>query len=207
MEIYGVLAEDFYRDQVPTQVTDAIGRTIIEQYGIAADIAEERWGADEMHDALPIFRRAEIETGLRRLRGMFAGQVGVEAVPNVLANAYHREIYAGSVVITQQKVEGPKQPIRDARFRSTLARRSQLSFDLFDDEYIPTADARLWACFIHMPSSRVDRPAFVRVAFPLPDGTFEHDVDLYDLDPDLRGYTDSDELVRLRAELRRRRTG
>lgn len=196
-----------YRAQVPEGVTEHIGRMIVEQYGVTADIAEERWGRDEMHDALPIFRRAEIETSLVTLRGLFPGVVGVESVPNVVANAFHREVYCGDVAITQSKVEAAKGPIRDARFRATLAQRSQMSFDLLHDESAPPVDARLWACFTHMPSDRLDVPAFVRVAFPLADGSIEHDVDLYDLVPGLRGYAESEALLELRRDLRRRRTG
>ncbi len=205
MDIYGALAEDFYRSEVPPEVSEKIGRIIIETYGIAHDVAEERWGEGEMHDALAGFRRAEIETALTALRGIFPGQVTVELLPNVIRNANHREVYCGGVAITQSKVESKEGPIREARFRETLAQRSQLSFDLLGDEPQPLPDARLWACFVHMPSDRLDIPAFVRVAFPLPDGSWEHSVNLDDLVPDLRGYAGSQALLTLRAELRRRR--
>lgn len=205
MDIYGALAEDLYRAEVPSPVSEHVGRIIIEQYAIAADMAEERWDAGEVHDTLAVFRRAEIETALLSLRGIFPGTVSVESVPNASANAYHREIYSGKVAITQSKVESSKGPIREARFRETLAVRSQISFDWFGDEQKPRADARLWACYVHMPSMRLDRPEFVRVAFPLPDGSWEHSLSLDDLVPNLRGYADSEELLKLREELRSRR--
>lgn len=203
------MAESLYRTDVPVDLTESIGRLVIETYGVAADIAEDRWGEGEMHDTLAAFRRAEIETGLLSLRGRFPGVVSVESVLNKTRNAYHREVYAGRVAITQSKVESDKGPIRQADFRQTLAQRSQLSLDLLPEEPAkPTAsDDRLWASFVHMPSDRADVPAFVRVAFPLPDGSWEHSVSLYDLVPTLRGYAESEELITLRRELRRRRTG
>jgi hypothetical protein len=207
LDIYGVLAEDLYRAEVPEEVTEQIGRIIIENYGIAADIAEERWGREEMHDALASFRRAEIETALRALRGVFPGIVAVEPSPNATANAFHREVYVGRVTLTQSKVEARRGPIREARFRETLAQRSQISLNLLGDDPNPVRDARLWSCFVHMPSDRADVPAFVRLAFPLPDGSWEHDVDLYALAPRLRGYAQSDALLTLRRDLRKRRTG
>jgi hypothetical protein len=207
LDLYGALAEDLYRSDVTPDITEHIGRIIIENYGITADIAEERWGRDEMHDALAPFRRAEIETALLSLRGIAPGRVQVDSVSNAMRNAYHREVYVGRVAITQSKVDAPHGPIREARFRVTLAMRSQQSFDLLGDEPEPRPDALLWASFVHMPSDRPDLPAFIRVAFPFPDGSWEHSVDLYALVPSLGGYAESQTLIQLRQELRRRRTG
>jgi hypothetical protein len=206
LDIYGELAQGLYQTDVPDVVTERIGRVIIETYGVAADFAEERWDRDEVHDALASFRRAELETTLLSLRGVFPGLVSVESVPNAVGNAYHREVYCGRVAATQSKVEAEKGPIREARFRATLARSSQLSLRLLPEQDEPAPDTRLWACFVHMPSDRrVDVPAFIRVAFPFPDGSWEHSVDLYELAPALRDYAQSDELLALRSELRRRR--
>lgn len=207
MDVYGKLAEDLYRVEVPALVTEQIGRIIIENYAFAADMAEERWGRGEMHDALAPFRRADIETALLSLRGIFPGQVWVEEVANSTGNAFHREVYVGRVAITESKVESANGPIREARFRETLARASQTSMDLLGDEVPPSPTARLWSCFVHMPSGRLDVPEFVRVAFPFPDGTWDHSVSLFDLTPWLQGYAPSDELATLRRELKRRRAG
>ncbi len=203
------MAESLYRTDVPVGLSEAIGRIVIETYGIAADMAEERWDAGEMHDALAPFRRAEIETRLLSLRGLFPRAVEVESVLNKTRNAHHREVYCGRVAITQSKVESDKGPIRQADFRQTLARRSQLSLDLLGEEpsSAASADDLLWASFVHMPSDRVDVPAFVRVAFPLPDGSWDHSVSLFDLVPGLLGFAQSEEMITLRRELRRRRTG
>jgi hypothetical protein len=207
VDIYGELAQELYRADVAPEVTERIGQIIIETYGISADFAEERWDRGEMHDALASFRRAEVETTLLSLRGIFPGQVAVESVPNALQNAYHREVYCGRVAVTQSKVEAEKGPIREARFRATLAHSSQLNFNLLREDDHQRTDVRLWACFVHMPSSRVDLPAFIRIAFPFPDGTWEHSINLYDEVPSLRGYAQSDYLLDLRAERRRRQAG
>jgi len=206
LKLYGPQQEELYRSEVPLPVTRAYGEMIIEQYAITADQAEERWLSEEAADALPNYRRAEIETATLKLRGLGAG---VEAALNAAGNHHHREVIAGRVVITQSKVESKTGPIRDAVFRRSLAMKSQtISMNLLDDEPDATTTGevdRLWACFVHMPSKRLDRPAFIRIAFPFPDGTWDWYVDLFDLIPDLVGYANSPALVTLRDEQRKRR--
>src|SRR4051812_24002265 len=121
----------FYQANVGDDVTAAYARTILEQYGLTYDLAEERWLEPELHDALAPLRRADIETALVKLRGLFQG-VLVEDVLNSTKNAYHRETVVGQVVITQSMVDSPRGPIRYARHRDTLAQRSQLCLNLFE---------------------------------------------------------------------------
>jgi hypothetical protein len=196
-----------YQANVGEDVTAAYARTILEQYGLTYDWAEERWLEPELHDALAPLRRADIETALVKLRGLFPGVVLVEDVLNSTKNAYHRETVVGRTVITQSMVDGPKGPIRYARHRDTLAQRSQLCLDLFQ---VGTPASRegelaLWACWVHMPSDMLDRPSFVRLAFPFEDGTWEESYDLYDLVPSLRGYTESEAVLALRRDAKQAR--
>jgi hypothetical protein len=196
-----------YRASVSDDVTEACARTILEQYGLAYDLAEERYLEPELHDALATIRRAEIETALVKLRGVFPGLVTVEAVPNPVRNAHHREVIVGQTVITQSLVEGPKSPIRYARHRDTLAQRSQLRMDLLQEDSPASraGDLALWACWVHVAADRPDRPASLRLAFPFTDGSWEESYDVYDLVPTLRGYVGSETVLELRREAKKAR--
>lgn len=196
-----------YRADVGDDVTAAYARTILEQYGLSFDWAEERWLEPELHDALAPVRRGDIETALVKLRGLFPGVVLVEDVLNPARNASHRETIVGRTVITQSMVDGPRGPIRYARHRDTLAQRSQLCFDLLQEGSPVTKDGdlALWACWVHMPSDSLDRPSFVRLAFPFEDGTWEESYNLYDLVPALKGYTESEAVMTLRRDAKQAR--
>lgn len=195
-----------YRESIPPDLTETIGRGVIERYAIAFDKTEEQWLEEEQHDALAVVRRAEIETSLVGLRGMFDG-IRVESVLNAARNSYHREVGYGLFVITQSMVEGPSSRVRDAVFRRILARQSQLSLNLLNDD-APPPDGAIWACFVHLPATdRRDTPSMIRVAFPDEAGWWSQyeSWDLYDLVPSLRGYAVGPELATLREELRRQR--
>lgn len=131
----------------------------------------------------------------------------VEDVLNPARNASHRETLVGRTVITQSTVDANKGPIRYARHRDTLAQRSQLCMDLFQEGSPASRDGdlALWACWVHMPSDSLDRPSFVRLAFPFEDGTWEESCDLYELLPGLKGYTESEAVLQLRREARQAR--
>jgi hypothetical protein len=196
----------FYRTNVGDDVTEAYARTILAQYGLSDDKAEEQWLGPELHDALASQRRADIETALVKLRGLFPATVLVEEVLNPAGNAYHRETLVGRAVITQSMVDAPKGPIRYASHRRTLARRSQLCMDLLrEGPEEQDGDVALWACWVHMPSDALDRPSFLRLAFPFEDGTWEESYDLYELIPSLKGYTESAALLELRRDAKQAR--
>jgi hypothetical protein len=169
----------YFRQEVPADVTAEIAAVVARCYAWSGSFAEQRWGRAEEHDTLATVRRAEIETQLTALRAKFRGVLGVQKVLNSRRTASHTEVYCGGVVITQSKVEDEHGPIRDAHFRRTLAKRSQLNLHLFDDVPDPSDGAIwLWACFVHQPSDDVRRPAFLKVAFPYADGVWEQSINL-----------------------------
>jgi hypothetical protein len=100
-----------FRAEVPREVTKTVGELIIERYGISADEAEIRWLGPEATDATASMRRADIETGLTRLRGLFPGRIEVETVFNVTRNARHREAYCAGWALTQSKIEHETDPL------------------------------------------------------------------------------------------------
>lgn len=175
----------YFRQEVPLQVLAEVLGIHLRSYAWSASFAEQRWGRAEEHDALAVLRRAEIETQLTALRAKFRGLVGVQKVLNNRRTASHTEVYCGGVVLTQSKVEDELGPIRDAHFRRTLAKRSQMNLGLFGEVPDPSDGAVwLWACIVHQPSDDVSRPAFLRIAFPYPDGQWEQSLNLYELVPD-----------------------
>ncbi len=198
---------EFFRANVADDIALACTATVLEQYGLSYDRAEEQWLGPELHDALAVMRRADIETALVKLRGLFPGRVLVEEILNPTRNAYHREVVVGQVVLTQSKVDATHGPIRDAAHRRTLAVRSQMRMDLLNEGSLATRGGllKLWGCLVHMPSAALDRPSMLRLAFPFEDGTWEESYDIYELLPQLKGYTESPAVLTLRQEAKRAR--
>lgn len=201
-----------YRAEVPRDVTKAIAELIIERYGIAADEAEIRWLAPEAADAMAINRRADIETGLTRLRGLFPGIVAVEAIANIPRTSRHREVYCSGWAITQSKIEHPHGPIRQADFRDILAEpiKAQLTMDDFIDprSVVDDPSGRPWACITHMPADdHPEVPGILQVAFPGRNGRWEDYIDLYYEIAELRAYATSEYVLQLRADFRKRAMG
>lgn len=175
--LYASQQSKFYMEQVPIAVTTAIRMIVTGSYADSARFVEERWSAREAKDALPHVRRADIETALTALRGRFRRDgVRVDKVPNKRGTAWHTEIRCGLVVITQSKTEGPEVPVREAEFRKSFAADCHLNlFPTEEQEPEDDADA-LWACVVHGPSENPAVPAYIKVAFPLPDGSFQDSI-------------------------------
>jgi hypothetical protein len=185
VELIGGQQAAYFQQEVPRDVIAEIVRLVMRCYDWSGRFAEQRWGRPEERDALAVLRRAEIETQLTALRAKFRERVGVHKVLNSRRTASHTEIYCGGVVLTQSKVEDERGPIREAHFRRTLAKRSQLNLRLFGDVPDPSEEAIwLWACVVHQPSDDVRRPAFLRVAFPYEDGEWENSLNLFELVPE-----------------------
>lgn len=186
MALYGEEQGQFYLGQVPREFTADVARIVMSCYLDSAQTAEIRWGKAEERDALPILRRADIETALSMLPARFPGLAKVRKRPNTARTSTYTEVRCGAVVLTQSKTEGAKAPIRDALFRRSLARTSALN--LWDRSTPPDNADTLWACVIHGPADSPSRPAYLRIAFPLPDGSFEYSLNLFDLIPEVVYY-------------------
>lgn len=199
MDEYGLAAEARFRVGIPMQLTEAMGRAVIECTAFAADDVEEALAEPEARYLLPHHRRAMIETRFAGLRGV-VDRLRVETVYNVSQDA-HRELRIAGFVITQHYCVEVERRIRHANFRASLGERSQLTWLARTDA---TSDDELWAAVVYGVSDRrPDRPSFLKIAFPRSDGRWEHTIDLSSLVPSLAAYPESPILVELRQQRRR----
>lgn len=172
--LYGREQKRFFWAHVADEVVTEIVAIVMSNYASAAAFGEERWGSWEAKDAIPHVRRADIETALSMLPVKFKPlNVRVEKKPNANGTAWHTEVICGSVVLTQSKTEGPDVAVREAVFRESLAADCRMNL-WPEDVAEPSNDAEvLWACVVHGPSDKPGVPAYIRVVFPLDDGTFQ----------------------------------
>lgn len=179
-KLYSSDQSKFYLEQVPTEITAEIATIIRGSYADSAAWAEERWTFREARDALSIVRRADIETALPALATKFK-KLGVSArkVPNKNGTDWHTEIRCGAVVITVSKTEGPDVAVREAEYRKTLAadHRMNMPWAAKPESVEDDADV-LWACAAHGPSDSPNIPAYIRIVFPLPDGSFQDHISI-----------------------------
>jgi len=194
----------FFNEQVPQEVVAEIARIVGLSYADSAAFAESRWGRLEAKDALSVIRRADIETALTTLGAKFRKRgVSVQKVPNRNVTDWHTEVRCGAVVITQSKTEGPDTAIREAIFRATLAMDCRINMP-WAQPTTTTDDAdTLWACVVHGPSDNPAFPAYVRIVFPLPDGTFQDYITITGLVSATRGAAKAEEIGEATARLRR----
>jgi hypothetical protein len=178
---------------IPDALLREVGRLVLAAYPQAEDTCESLAAFEEIHDLRAHLRRAILETSLASLQGRFGG-VTVVTPTNTTRNAYHREIVRNGIVMTISMVRAESSPLPDARFRETLARSGQMA--AFDDEPEPSAEDPLWAAVIHGPSPLTYRaPGFLKVVFPLPDGSHSGGIDILARFPDLLGLTEFEEMV------------
>lgn len=176
-KLYGPEQKRFFFTQVPDEITTEVAAIIVREYASAAAMVEERWGSWEAKDALPHVRRADIENALSLLGAKFKG-VKVGKKPNAINTAWHTEVYSGSVVLTQSKTEGPDVDIRPAEFRTSLAADCRMNMPWAQTKD-PDEDADvLWACVVHGPSDKPNVPAYIKIVFPLPDGSWQTSITL-----------------------------
>ncbi len=177
----------FFDDCVPPGIDRELGLIVVEAFRAAADFCEPRYDPKDSHDFRGYMRRAEIESHLSRVVALSPGLVLVSKPPNINGTWFHTEVRSGPVIITSSRVDFPGCPIRQARFRYSLAQSCQLNlFTDNEDNGIPE-DAALYAVLIYgKHPERVDAPGFAKIVFPLPDGRYAHGIDLLLRYPDLR---------------------
>jgi hypothetical protein len=128
-------------------------------------------------DKFPIDRRALVETSVHALATRYAGH-GVTAMEktNKTHNYSHIELVSGCVVMIPAAVEADDSLVRDADYRTSLAKNPQLAFSGagFHPDATPRGDGLL-AVVLYGPSSHYPNaaedlgPAFVVVRFPADD--------------------------------------
>lgn len=179
-KLYVDAQRKFFLTNVPDEVITELTAIVVGGYASAATFAEERWGSWEAKDALPHMRRADIETALSMLGSKFKEtNVRVEKKPNTIGTAWHTEVRCGSVLLTQSKTEGPDVAVREAVFRETLAGDCRMNMPWAQDTTTDDDDAEvLWACVVHGPGDKPTVPSYIRVVFPLADGSFQSHITL-----------------------------
>lgn len=196
---------EFFKAQVPHEVVMEVARIVGLSYADSAAFAESRWGRIEAKDALSIVRRADIETALTTLGAKFKRHgVIVRKVPNRNVTDWHTEIRCGAVVMTQSKTEGPDVAIREAIYRATLATDCRVNMPWAQPTTVTADDAdTLWACVVHGPSDNPAVPAYVRIVFPLTDGTFQDYISITALAAATAGAAKPEQITEVMARLRR----
>lgn len=137
----------------------------------SAVIRETAWlEAPELHDALPIFWRASVEQSIRAVAERHP-QIDASAEWNAGRTSFHTELRIGRILLTASQVPTPFSPVRDARFRDTLAEASQLS--MLNSKKPPPKEGFLYALLLYGSNDDLrTAPAFARIQFPLPDGKY-----------------------------------
>lgn len=182
VKLYGDAQSKFYREHVPMEVMAALATLIRGSYADSAVLAE-RWTSHEAKDAIAIVRRADIETALPGLATKYKA-LGVTAskVSNANGTDWHTELRCGAVVHTVSKTEGPDTAIRPAEYRKSLAKDHRLNMPWAKPASEDEDDADvLWACVTHGPSINEAIPAYIRVVFPLRDGSFQDHISITEM--------------------------
>lgn len=168
-------AASFFMAEAPRGLNADLLRLVFAAYPMAFEQAEQ-FPFEEAHDLRPHIRRAAIEASLATLP---AKQVlTVTTRRNSSGNAFHKELFFGRVVLTHSTIAAPESRIREAQFRQSLARSCNLPMFIEFADAAPDDDGLLWAVLVHGPADDQRAPAFVRIAFPLPDGSHSFDLDL-----------------------------
>jgi hypothetical protein len=99
--------------------------------------------------------------------------LSVSPKPNVTGSHFHREVYAGPVVLTESFAESPGALVQQAQFRDTLAREAQMNWLEPEEErsVIPLED-RVYGIVLHgvrrvgPKQRRTDDFGFLQLAIP-----------------------------------------
>lgn len=144
----------------------------------------------EADDLVPIERRARLEGNLRAVAELVPG-VTASTVYGRRGGCNHVEVRSGPIILTSSAVPRPCDPVRWANFRDTLARNSQGVLFGGDE---PAKDAPLYVLLLHSHYLCADRdeqrkngylPGSVYLAWPAPDRTYVHTLNLFDKFPDV----------------------
>jgi len=175
----------FFDAHVAHDVLKDMTQAVVDSYGRSQSFCEAEFTEKARRDVRGQLRRATIETRLEGLASKphHRGSMLVEPRGNATQTNYHVEIQCGCVVITQSKVGGPNARLPRAKFRLSLARTAQLP--LWGVQPAIPPDATLWAALIHGVRGRdQSRPDFLRIVFPLEDGSHAPGIDLFDRFPE-----------------------
>lgn len=187
--LYGQDAQiEAFDSAAPRGLVRALGSLVRRAYPAARDFCEQIAAPEEDRDIRGDVRRTIIEGSLATLVARFPG-VSVRPVPNRFGSANHREVAFGDVILAVSHTQHPAAPLRDARFRDTLAADQSGLFAEYDEA--PSAAATLFAVLVHGSPRPFDlAPTFMRIVFPLVGGAHGSGIDLYDRYPELKPRVD-----------------
>lgn len=151
---------------VPLEFRMDLARMIAVGYKDALVACVENFDRSEVHDLLPVYRRALIEGGLRNIARRHGAQV--DARTNVHGGAYHSVVEFNEVVFTESAAaegRGGRRVPQTAIFREHYADgRDQLDFFKRNDVVIKD---RVYGLVIHGPRDcYAPAPEFLFFGFP-----------------------------------------
>lgn len=157
---------DFFRNNVPLALRKALLRAVFEGCSKAHHQAKARDG-DFFLDAIPSFRRLEVESRLSKL--LLPTGFKSEIFPTT--STHYTQIYSDTIVLTAvtraKKVAGYVEP---SLYRKTLARSSQLSLFRQDAEPEPDTGAKLYGLLVYGGAHKYVFPTIAEILFPTPSG-------------------------------------
>jgi hypothetical protein len=126
--------------------------------------AYENFGPAQAKDLLPHIRRAKIESHLETI----AGDIDIlttDTYLNTAKNCRHVRVSSKTIVLTANAVAGPREMVRSAIFRTTLAESNQL-FLFPEVDTRPKGDS-CYSMILHGPQElEPARVGFIYLVFP-----------------------------------------
>jgi len=161
-----VSLEKLFQQEIPRPFLSALVAGCPAVFKRAYEFVYQNFHEPQARDLLPHVRRSMMEQHLWTTASRFLDHdIDVVDNPNFARNCYHVEVRCGSIILTASGVSTPKQMVRDAKFRNTLAEDNQgLLFSYMDDR--KRGDA-YYAIILYGPDFE-DRSkvAFIQLAFP-----------------------------------------
>lgn len=153
-----------FRDAFTHEHLEMLARCVWAAYQEADSICRAHLLDAQAHDVRGHWRRAVIERNWKNYARRIPGAT-VRQESNSIGSSKHVVIERNGVTLTQSLAASPEDIIQGAHFRSTYVESSQLN--LFPEEVTTTADARLYAMFLHGATGSPRQPRFMAVVFPV----------------------------------------
>ena len=136
-------------------------------YKNSYDYAYGYFGPAQAKDLLPHIRRAKTEEHLEKTASGF-GNLNTDTCLNTAKNCRHVWLLSETIVLTANAVTGPREMVRPAIFRDTLAESNQL--DIFPDPNKKHLGTACYSMILHGPQElEPTRVGFVCLVFPSSD--------------------------------------
>ncbi len=161
------------RKDFPSEFFRILAQLLDEAYVRAHEAVHTNFSAEEAHDLLPVYRRAEVEKSLVHASSMFPTIVASRKLNNA-RNCSHVEITSGRFVLTASAVHYPRETVRSAIYRENLLEDPQIAFDFMGNDDRPTSDFHYGIVLHGQDPNDPRRIGFVNVGFPDASSTGYH---------------------------------